>query len=306
MRAAKSEENIARNQNRSAGRIGRERESRSHPGEGDSACDDVGNGVLNVPTSVATSRSGAYVKGQDGRYTQTCAATQTSRMPQDPLAKQGPEYDPQSVERIQRLKQALDAGDFDKTFEETFPEAVPTGETVCKGLIAAIYENAFEIADQIVQNLRDQQIEPSMGDPACRGAFALDWFVARLAYLHVSSSGIRDSGLKELFRNEVEATIEEVSKTVHDAKPDFDQYCMLAIGYLDGLRDSLGHRPGPGPFLSTRYSKHVRAIRGGRYTNREDLNEMDSELIAISLLGDKICWTLNGTLDEVLSSALGM
>jgi hypothetical protein len=181
-----------------------------------------------------------------------------------------------------------------------------TREVACRGLIGAIYKDAFEIASQIICELRDKGVEPSLDDPACRDVFALDWFIARLAYLYVLAGDIRDGSLKEQFRREIETSIEDVSEVVYDAKPEFAQYRMLAMNYLEGVRDSFGLLPGPGPFLSSRYELHVEHIRTGGHSDQENLQTTETESILISLLGDGVCWTLNGTLDEVLSSMVQM
>jgi hypothetical protein len=183
---------------------------------------------------------------------------------------------------------------------------VTKGEIACTALLDAIYEDAFDICEQIIESLREAGIAPSLSDLVCRNAFAIDWFVSRLAFLQVSSDRIRDSELRDQFRREVGVRLEGVSKLIYDARACFDEHCMLASMFLAGDRDSSGLLPGPGPFLATRYSRHVENIKRDGLSSWAGICVPDEESLAISILGDRMCWALNGTLNDVLTSIMNV
>jgi hypothetical protein len=175
-------------------------------------------------------------------------------------------------------------------------------QQACAGLIAAIYEDAVQIPAVIVQEITARGISCSLNTEVCRQVFSAEWFFARAVWLEVKAPGISDPELQQTFRAEIDSAVAQVLQFVPDLVDLGEPYFTMATMFEEGRRDPSGLRYGPGPFIVERYRKHVAAIR--REFNLERLTIPDEEALAIMLLGDSVCWQLNGELEGTLTEML--
>src|SRR5436305_1145205 len=103
-----------------------------------------------------------------------------------------------------------------------------TIQMALQGLIAAMHQDAYSIADQVVENVRRDGVELSLNDPVCRDAFVLEWLIARIAYLEVLAEDILDDEIRNTLQDAIRETVHQVSTIFNDVGSVFFDYISIA------------------------------------------------------------------------------
>lgn len=126
--------------------------------------------------------------------------------------------------------------------------------------------------------------------------------MARAVWLQLKAQDIKDSKLRQIFLAELDSAAAEMQQHVPDFTKIRPIYFTMAVMFEEGQRDPSGLPYGPGCFILERYLKHVESI--ARPFKITQLKLSDQEKLAIMLLGDSVCWSMNGELGAVLQEML--
>lgn len=179
-----------------------------------------------------------------------------------------------------------------------------TKELACRALIAAEWNEAFDVGETIARKLRGEGNRSSLEHELCLKAFVVEWFFARIMWLQSQAIDIRDVELENVFMAEIDSKTAELLQLVPDLADVRENYLAMAMMRQKGERDSFGLLFGPGPTIALRYSTHVRAM-GVHDSASQPLPEAgasEAEVTLIGVLGDRLCWSQEWDLNAVLHS----
>jgi hypothetical protein len=162
---------------------------------------------------------------------------------------------------------------------------------ICKAFISQFVDGE-EMWTDISMNLQANGITASFSKKDCLELLLIEWTIARFAWLYRQSEKITNSITKGIMLKEIKNQFDEVFQE-NEFKRLFANYYLLSDSYDKNELDSLGLRMGPGPLILQRYLVKI----------KHDFLSSEEEM-TIMIEGDRSCWYLEKSLNEVLESIL--
>lgn len=178
-------------------------------------------------------------------------------------------------------------------------------EILCKGFLAAVYEDAQGVGRQIAAEVRSKGKHSSLEDETCLTIFSEEWYLARLAWLSRRAAELTDREMNRILADEISSSVKMLAHLFEDDPLAYANYVMLADAYDRGESDKFGLRMGPGPIILFRYQNNLRRLLPKKALFfRSNPKPPEQEQLLIVALGDGACWQLEYDLGAALTHAL--
>ena len=130
-------------------------------------------------------------------------------------------------------------------------------EILCNGFLAAVYEDARGVGQQIAAEVQSKDMHSSLEDEACLTIFSEEWYLARIALLSRRVAELTDREMNGILADEISNSVKMLGHLFEDDPLAYANYLMLADAYDRGESDEFGLRMGPRPIILIRYQNNL-------------------------------------------------